>query len=315
MDIKYGPDGQPLPWEKQDASKQAAPAVEAAPVQNNPLQVEDVAEVQLQNPFVQQYIKEQQEAQHVPAEQQITMSEETEPIADFEGDEEPVATPKKEDHPNFRALRLAAERAERERDEALRILRERDLRDYDRPAKRAQEPEPDDVDLADDGYVEPKHIKKQQRELKSIRKELDDYKQKTAKELQEMMLYKQYPDIETVVSPENIAILRELKPAYARQLTDMHAKGDIYGTGELAYNYMKDLGIYKAQAKTEAKDYTADKMRVKVNAAKPRSSATVQSSYGAESPLARAQTLSGDLSAEDMRKHYAEMEAAIRKGY
>jgi hypothetical protein len=316
MEIKYDASGQPLPENQQDWAKEAAHAKQAESItpadqiatkefktKESP-DSDDVDDVQLQNPFVAEYRRKQKElnadVEAAPAEE-----DEAEEVAP-----EPIV-PVRDNKTNFKNLRAQAERAERERDEAIRALRDREYRDNQLARQAQPEAEVDDLDITDDGFVEPKHIKKVLQVAKQARKELAEYKQKSAKEMQEMMLYRQFPDIANVVSDENIEILKEIKPAYARQLAAMHAAGDIYGTGELAYNYMIDLGIHMPKNSAKAKDYSADKIRAHNNAAKPKplvSGGTAKS----DSPISKAHAYSGELTEADMRANYLAMEAAIR---
>lgn len=315
MEIKYGADGQPLPESQQDWAKNPPSDTPTTGQQANTKEFKvqespedgDVSEVQLHNPFVAEYIKNKQIEKEQVEQQAFAPAEPEQQLSEVEP--EPEEPAKKPDHPNFKALRQSAERAERERDEALRLLRERDLRDREQQGRTNVTPISDDFDLAEDGYVEPKHVKRVLQETRAVRKELADYKQKTARELQEMMLYKQHPDIDNIVTPENIELLKELKPAYARQLSELYAQERIYEAGDLAYSYLNDLGIIKP--KNTPKDYSADKARAHINTTKPKpmvSGTTVKN----ESPLARANAYAGDLNDADMKRYYAELEAAIK---
>jgi hypothetical protein len=321
LEILYDKSGQPLPLEQQTFHKQqvAEPKVEPAPTQQPLKEFKEVEtgdefagplnDHQQTNPFVQEYLR----SKNKPVEPQIEAEAETQ-VESVNVDPEPeVEIPaKKPDHPNFRALREAAERAERERDEYARLLRERELQDqrYTQKSTRTQDIEQDDLDLPDDGFPEPKHIKKLNQKTKALERELAEYKQKTAKELQESMLYRNYPNLDEVLSVENIEALRTLKPAYARQCKELYDRHDIYAAGELAYNFMVDLGIHKSKSALPTKDYAAEKARVHANAAKPKTlvSGTIQQ----ESPLAKAAKFAGELTEADMKRYYQEMESAIR---
>jgi hypothetical protein len=329
VDIKYDASGQPLPFEQQQSPQPAQAPQPKEPILQDETQAPD--EIQLANPFVAEFIRSQQQEKSVRDE--VSQPDKVEPdTLKSEYDEsEPLPAPAKQDHPNFRALRQAAEKAERERDEYFRLWQEQErrnlLRPYyaeasngkqgyegrDRPVQQAQPEEPDDLDVSDDGFVEPKHLKKVHKAAKQAQRELAEYKQQVQKQLQEAALYRKYPDIDRVVSPENIAKLAELKPAYARQLADLNERGDIYGTGELAYHFMLDLGIVdgRSENKTTKDSYASDRMRAQNNAAKPRPVVSGVSAK-AESPLARAHAFAGDLNDADMNRHYQEMEAAIR---
>ena len=324
MDILYDKSGQPLPLDQQTFHKQqvAEPKIEAAPAPQQPLkefkEVETPDEFagpindhQQTNPFVQEYLKSKKQA----SEPQVVEESETQ-VESSDIDVEPEAeieTPaKKPDHPNFRALREAAERAERERDEYARLLRERELQDqrHAQKSSRTHDIEHDDLDLPDDGFPEPKHIKKLNQKTKALERELAEYKQKTAKELQESMLYRNYPNLDEVLSVENIETLRTMKPAYARQCKELYDRQDIYAAGELAYNFMVDLGIHKSKHAVPTKDYAAEKARIHANAAKPKT--LVSGVAKNESPLAKAAKFAGELTDADMKRYYQEMESAIR---
>jgi hypothetical protein len=328
VEIKYDRSGQPLPFDQQEA---AQPKVEAAaPVITNPasaggqvgtkkFEIHETADehagevdpIQHDNPFVQEYLREQAAAKNPPATEQLSMSE---PDPESEIEEEVEEAPTKKDHPNFKALREKAEKVERERDALLAKLLERQEREQvARPPveKSIDSFIADDFDLPEDGYVEPKHVKKVRDEVKAVRREMAEYKKKTAQEMQEMMLYKQFPDLDTVLSNDNIALLKQMKPAYARQLDAVYKSGAIYEAGELAYNFMVDLGIHKTQASAPTRDYAAEKERAQKNSLKPRPA--VSTAAKSESPLSKANAFAkGDLSQADMNRYYMEMEAAIR---
>ncbi len=321
MDIKYGRDGQPLPLEQQSAAAQAPLGQQASSVSGNTgagaqegiksFQVREthiegapVDPHQHDNPFVAQYLREsaQPPIESAPEpEQPLAIAESLENLAP---EPEPV---KREDSPNFKALRAQAERAERERDEVMRLLRERDARDQQlRVPESAGD---DELGLGEDGYVEPKHLKKIYKEVQQLRNEAKQYKQQSAKQIAEAQLRLRYPDIDTVVSPENIQILNETKPGYANILRNM--ADDIYAQGDMAYQYMIDLGIHKTKSIVPEKDYAADKMRAHNNAAKPRP--LVSGTAKSESPLAKANAFAGQLNDNDMKKHYQEMLASIER--
>lgn len=194
---------------------------------------------------------------------------------------------------NYRALVEKTRKLERERDEALRLAHE---------AKSTQEPEKElELSIGNDEIVEGKHIKEVQKELKRLREEVKQYKQNSAVMSEEALLRSQYPDIDKVVSKENIDLLRASDPEFVEML---EASTNFKAKAVSAYKQIKKLGIY-----TEETSPTDKEIALR-NSTKPKPLASI--SQG-DSPLSRANAFASGPLTEDMKKEYLkEMNAAIR---
>jgi hypothetical protein len=204
---------------------------------------------------------------------------------------------------NFAALREKAERAERERDEALRILREVES------SSRRNQPLPieedDSISIGPDDLAEGKHLSKVQQKIKKLEKQLKDYEQKATESMLETQLRVNYPDFNVVVSRENLELLRNEYPEIAATI---NSSQDHYSRAAAAYKLIKKLGI------NQTVSYDADKLKVHQNAQKPRPLASVSPQRG-DSPLSRANAFAdGKLSDELAKQLFKEMNDA-RKGY
>src|ERR1700679_171762 len=181
---------------------------------------------------------------------------------------------------NFKQLREKADRVARERDEALSRLREYEQRISPATSSKQQEQESDDFTMAPDELAEGKHISKVQKQLNKLRKEV---KVATG----EGKLKTQYPDFDSVVTRENVQLLRDTYPEIAFTL---NSSTDIYATGSSAYTLIKKLGIIPEVSSPE-------KLIAHANAAKPKPLASVSPQQG-DSPLSRANAFANGLTDE-----------------
>ena len=213
-------------------------------------------------------------------------------------DETPEVPEKVSDKPSpeksFRELREKAERIERERDEAIKRARDIEAK----MAKSTQHDEEDDTGLGNEDIAEGRHVKKLSREIKDLKKELNEYKQTTSYSTEEERLRRKYPDIDKVVSKENLEALREKKPALAAMLE--RSTGSLYEKGEYAYTVIKDNGIYAED------NFEQDRATAQKNAAKPRPLSSVSPQQG-ESPLSHANAFANGLTEDLKNKLYQEM--------
>lgn len=180
---------------------------------------------------------------------------------------------------NFRMLRESRERAERERDEALRLLQ---------VAQAKELSNEEDVKLAPDELVEWRHVEKK---IKRLEDQIKSYHQQTSETTTESRLKAQYADFDRVVSRENVEMLRAAYPEIADTL---NSNPDLYTKAVAAYTMIKKLGI------DEQDPYAADKQRAQQNAAKPRPLASVGPQQG-DSPLSNANAFANGLT-EDLKK-------------
>jgi len=136
--------------------------------------------------------------------------------------------------------------------------------------------------------AEGKHLTKIQKQLKRQREELQRTQDETRSLLVETRLKAEYPDIEKVVSADNIKALSELYPEIAQTL---NASSDYYSKAKAAYTMIKKFGIHVED------NYSSEREAVAKNAAKPRPLASV-SPQQADSPLSRANAFANGLTEE-----------------
>lgn len=207
---------------------------------------------------------------------------------------------------NFRALKERLDRTERELDRAARERDERERRLQDLEA-RFKQPEPkyaDDDDGNDDDLVDKKTLKKRmQRELDRERKvfaeELKKQHQQLESKLSEDRLRMMYPDIDHVLSPDNIESLKSVEPDLARTIS---ASTDNYGKAVSAYKLIKKLGIYQDPAEAD---------KIQKNLSKPRPASSVGAHQG-DTPLTKAHEYGERLSSERKSQLWREMQDSIR---
>lgn len=141
---------------------------------------------------------------------------------------EPVKTDKEI---NFERLRNKLERVERELEEKNRILEEQ---------KKVTAPVDD---IGDDDFVEG-------RQFKSI-KEKTAYLEKRQMELENQImlkeLYSKYPDIDEVVSKENLELLKELEPEIHESLRNTNVPPKV--TYINAYKHVKNYVLKQDESK------------------------------------------------------------------
>ena len=227
---------------------------------------------------------------------QEAQSEEQEVVQEVE-DPRPVQESRNER--NIKLLREKAENADRykrERDEFEWKLSE--LEKMRQQHQVAPEPEmynPDDI-------LEVKHLSKYDKKIEELEKKLAAAQYSSYITSTEALLKAKYPDIDQVVSKENLAILKMDYPALADSIT---ANTNLQSQAEAAYTIIKKLGIAVDD------NFIEDKIRAQKNAAKPKSMATLAPQQG-ESPLSRANAFANGLTDDLKRQLRAEMEAARR---
>lgn len=194
---------------------------------------------------------------------------------------------------NFKRLREAKERAERERDEAIRIVQS---------LKQPDTAQETSVNIGDDDYVEGKHLK---RELQQVRKQLSEITQNATQIAVEAKLKTNYPDFDSVVNTENINRLRDQYPEVAETIM---SNNNLYSKAVSAYTMIKNLGM----APDKPSKYEAE--RVNKNIAKPRPVTSLSPQQG-DSPLSRVNAFAqgGELSKDLKESLYKEMMAAKKK--
>lgn len=164
--------------------------------------------------------------------------------------------------------------------------------------------EEEDIPLADDDLAEGKHIKRYAKKIKILEEKLKAYEQNTQASTAELRLKSQFPDFDSVVTTENLEILRDLEPDIA---TSINSNNDLYTKASAAYKMIKKFGIYREDV------YKQDKELAYNNATKPRPLTSVSPQQG-ESPLNRANAFANGLTNELKEQLLKEMQEARKKG-
>lgn len=178
---------------------------------------------------------------------------------------------------SFRELREAKEKAEqraRDMEQELQTMRYQ-MKPQGEP--QAANPTPD-FDIDDDALIEGRHLKRYlktfQEELKQTKEALSGYGSYTA----EQRLRAKYPEIDNIVTQENIKRLSEEKPSLYRSIM---ASQDLYDKGEAMCDAIRAFIDLK-----KVDDYSDQDKRLEANKSKPRSSA-LAGAPSQETPLAR----------------------------
>lgn len=204
-----------------------------------------------------------------------------------------MASPDEDQSPqrNFARLREAKERAEYERDEAIRYIQRMQTQHTEQhPASDEKDPAPDD--LTERWYVDKK--------IKSLENQIRQYEQHTQSNVAEARIRSQYNDFDQVVTPETIELLRNTYPEVAQTL---HATPDLYSKAVSTYNIIKKFGI--SRSSNPQAEY--EKQLAQRNASKPRSANSVSPQQG-ETPLNKAnEWANGILTPERKAQLYKEM--------
>ncbi len=236
-------------------------------------------------------------------------SYEPEEVVEYEDSVEEVEEEVSSETPqqmNFRMIKERAERAERERDEAMKYAMSFNQQ---KPVQNTPDPVEQEEDylsglgIDNDGLAEGKHLKEILKEVRSLKKELNSYKTKSTQDTVEVKIKSQYPDFDKVVSQDNLQSLRSMNPDLADMIL---STPDIYKQAKLAYDMVKQYGIYKDQS------YNQEKIVAQKNSAKPRPLASVSPQQG-DTPLSKANAFAnGALSKDVKNQHYREMLEAMK---
>lgn len=195
----------------------------------------------------------------------------------------PLPTPEPAQAKNFRQLKEQKQIVERERDEYARRIQELEAQ---------QAPEEDlEYNLGNDDLAEGKHLRKVDSKVKRLEEQLRQYQQQSNVSMVEARLKAQYPDIDSIVSQENLEQLQDNYPEIAQSIS---STTDLYAKAVSAYTLIKKLGIAQEDR------YVAEKSIVKLNAAKPKPLASVSPQQG-DSPLSKANAFANGLS-DDLKK-------------
>jgi len=195
---------------------------------------------------------------------------------------------------NWKEVRKAKEKAERERDELLRQLQDIETR------SQTPKEEEEDVSLAPDDLVEWRHVEKK---IKKLEEELKTFQESSSQSNAESRLKSQFPDFDKVVNKENIELLKQTEPEMANLL--LQGK-DLYSKGVSAYKMLRNLGIYKED------HYADDRERAQRNSKLPRSSSSVGAQSG-DSPISKANAFAEGLTPDLKKNLWKEMEMYRKK--
>ena len=212
----------------------------------------------------------------------------------------PVQAAQKTKSDNFAELRKAREAAERKAERIEReneILREQMYSRKVAPAK--EEIEDFDFSLADDDLSTGKDMRQVYAKTKVLEKRIKDMQE-------ESRIRARYPDLDSVVTDENIYLLRQQEPEIAASL---NLAPDSWDKLAAVYTMIKKTGIHKTHA------YDSDKIKAVTNAHKPKPLAAIQPQT-ADTPLSKANAFAQDykMSKESAANTWREMQAAMKKG-
>lgn len=227
---------------------------------------------------------------------------------------QPVEQPKPEQHKqsaqeSWKELRNKAEQAQRERDEAVRLLQQIQQNQERQNAKPAQEEVEEDLSFSveEDALVEGKHLSKVNKQIKKLENQLKQYEQQASLNSTEVKLKTTYPDFDTIVTKENLENLRNTYPEIA---STINSSQDIYAKAVSAYTMIKKLGIA-----TPVDTFQDDKAQAQKNALKPKPLASVSPSGSNDSPLNRANAFASGKLTDDLQKALLKEMQEARKGY
>lgn len=217
--------------------------------------------------------------------------------------EEPLETPQLR---RFREMREARLRAEWERDDMARRLRE-----YEEAKSRpqVQAESEDDFGIDPDAVLEGKDIVKvlKRHEKQIERKIAQQYQQQQQVVMQNVVenrLKMEMPDIDNVVNAENIRQLQSMYPELAQSI---NSNPDLYTKAKAAYTMIKKLNIVPEPQPVY--DYEADRRRIAQNTAKPK---PVQTVAQRQSPLAASNAYDGELTDAIKNQYWKEMQKAMK---
>ncbi len=211
-----------------------------------------------------------------------------EPVEESKEEETEVAQTAPEENPqlkNMRELRLRKERAEKERDDAYKLIQQ--FKDQ-QTAKPAEPEENLDFSVADDDLVEGRHLGKVDKRIKQLEEKLKSYQQTSTAATVEVKLRNKYTDFDKVVSKENVeALVRD----YPELGDTLRSSSDLYSQAVTAYTMIKQMGVYKEDK------FSQDRARAEENAGKPRPLTSMSPQQG-EGALSKANAFANGLTKE-----------------
>jgi len=263
---------------------------------------------------VHNYAQDQSMEQEEPEETQEVYSE-----VEQEVELDPRSTPdikkQKTQQENFKEVRMAKERAERERDALMSQMLDMQskLQANQQNNQQVKQPIVEEREWFDDldpeSLVEGKQLQKVAQDFKAMKKQLQQQQAQSQQLATEAKIRSQYPDFDQVFNSGTITSLNEMYPDVANALRVMP---DDYNKATAAYTMIKNLGIYKGN-EVKKPAYESDVLKAKVNASKPRPLTSVNPQQG-DSPLSKANAFANGLTKELKEQMLKEMNDA-RKGH
>ena len=234
---------------------------------------------------------------------QVAQEEVTQPVIEevkLDQQKEPEVAVESDQERNLRALRELKEKAERERDEA--IAKYKGFQETQKKPEEAQQSQ-QELAINPDDLVEGKHLSAVDKKVRALEKQLQQYQQQSTMQSVETRLKAQYPDIDQVVSKENVEILRTAYPELSSALA---ASSDMYSKATATYTLIKKFGIH------QDKNFSGAINKVKSNLSKPVSTSSIAPQRG-ESPLTKANAFAEGLTPDLKKKLYREMVESSKK--
>lgn len=184
---------------------------------------------------------------------------------------------------NFKTLRKATAKAERERDDAIARLKEAQKSSSASPSTKKK----------------PSNIAEQ---IKDLEFKIQQQQLHTEAITTETTLRQQYSDFDQIVNKENLAFLKDSYPELA---STIHASNNLHDKAVAAYTMIKRLGLTPSAV-------TPEQEKISSNLSKPRSanSASPQSS---STPLSRIDEFSGPMDSATKRRIWNEMDKLSKR--
>lgn len=206
---------------------------------------------------------------------------------------------------NWREMRERTQRLERERDDAINLLKriEQEAMAYQQQQQKPAKQEQSIYDIDDDEIIEGRHLKTLvKNEIETAKKTITQYQRQYEESLVEKQIKETYSDWDQVVNHETVKKLNELYPDVAYSLS---LNPDLKKKASSTYTIMKNLGI----SSTSDNLYDQDRKRAQTNLSKPRSSIAAAPQQG-NSPLNKANAFATGATQEDLKRLYEEMIAS-----
>jgi hypothetical protein len=192
---------------------------------------------------------------------------------------------------HFKRVNDEKEQLKRQNEELMRLIQE------ERNRYQPQQPQAeDDFGIDDNNFAEGKDLKRFAKEVRELKQELHQYKQKTVIDVTHARLRAEMPDFDKVVTDENIALFEAEYPDEAEALKNSTAAP--LSVGKAVYKNLKRLGIYVEDTSAPSRE------AVQKNLSKPRPATSVSPRQGS-TPLSKVD----DFGSEDLTEERA---AALR---